>query len=243
MKRCFLAFLALFLITACGIDHPELVELRDPTPWSSGGTYSFEPTLANIIRTSTHVAIVKLQGQEPYGDSTYRSICTFSVQSLLAGDSIPDRIKVLGGTAFYQEDELYLLFLSSFSSAVWPFDIFVPFNMFIFRIREDGQVDCLQALDDPETGTVRTFIPPFVKPEHNTLKFLEKYIKKGPALPKSYKLVIENPSSAFLLEKSDYIMEIVPTSLEPVPNNPYLSDVSFEVVSELKGTWAQNQLW
>ena len=141
MRKFGLGFLALLcFLSACSGSNPELVDLVNPAFYIQGMP-KFEPSLKNAIKHSTHVAIISPVNRQPYDDN--RLLYTFKVESLLAGELTDEHITVLGGKSFYQDDETYLLFLSLASFPSWPQDIFVPYNLFNFRVTPGGDIDCL----------------------------------------------------------------------------------------------------
>lgn len=227
-----LAFLLLFLVS-CNPRDLEAVNLSDPSPYSNAN-YTSQPSINKLIEISSHIAIVKLADREPHWTREDESIYTFSVLSLLAGEQCPDKIKVTNDTYFYEFDETYLLFMSCFSSTLQPFDIYIPFDRFTFRITENGDIDCLQRLADADTGSPRIYVKPFETPEHNSLSFLEGFIKMRARSVKKVTHASEDNDLTNLISKSDLRIEIAPTKIELT--HSYAADVWFEVTECFQGT-------
>lgn len=234
MRKFFLGLLILLLfVSACSGSDPELVDLRSPAYYNQG-TLRFEPTLKNAIKNSTHVVTLSVVSSQPYDYN--RLLYTCKVESLLAGELTDDYITVLGGKSFYQEDETYLLFLTLASYPSWPQDIFVPLDIFTFRVVSGDEIDCLQEAGDEEAERARQFIKPFKDPEHNRLSYIEGYVKKNAKSLQKPDTASKNETLDSLLSNSDVVIEIMPTHIEP--GNPYVSYVEFEVTSVFKGDFS-----
>lgn len=228
----------LLVLCSCSTGTPEINNLRDPAAPLVSGLYSFEPTIDNVIENSTHIATLNLIDIEPYDEN--RVLYNFAVESLLAGEFNSDTITVLGYKSFYEHDETYLLFLHLASYPEYPQDIFVPFNLFTFRINNADYLDCLQQIEDPKTDKVRTFAEPFKNPEYNKLDYLTNYIKKNSKSMKKYNFALDHEDLEYLIKESDVIIEITPINLIPI--NPFLNDVQFEVEANYKGEILGNVL-
>ncbi|MDD2235450.1 MAG: hypothetical protein PHV03_11280, partial [Desulfitobacteriaceae bacterium] len=224
---------------SCSSNGFETVDLHEPNPYVSK-FYSYEPTINNAIKHATHVAIVELADIEPYGGSSNNSIFTFSVKSVLAGGILPETIKIIRPITFYKSDETYLLFLYGISSTLWPFDLFVPFDLFTFRITDGENIDCLQAIDNVQTNTTRSFVEPFKDAENNKFSVLKPYITARSKSTIKLKYASSNLNLDYLINQSDLIMEIIPTRIAPVENNAFIADVWYEVVNCYKGTPSGN---
>ncbi|GEM_PF-5990831 len=240
MKKIFAVLVCWLVLCSCSPAEPELVKLCDPCPLRAA-SYRSMPTIKELLHDKTHVAIVELKDAEPWGD-TGRSIFTFTIKSLLAGEKFADEIKIINPTSLYLFEETYLLFLSYFGSTLYPFDFYVPFDPYTFRISEGEFIDCLQAVEDSLAGTPRRYVEPFQNPEHNRLSYLQDYISKYSRSVKKSKPVSENIDLLYLIEKSRLIMGIVPKTVEPVPVNGSLVDVSYDVSTCYKGTPQGNWL-
>lgn len=99
----------------------QTVELVDPQP-RIAIHYSQPITVENITKDSTHIALVELKDIQPYGVDTGKSIFTFTIKSLLAGEELSPSIMVINPSSFYRFEETYLLFLNYWSSITQPFD-------------------------------------------------------------------------------------------------------------------------
>lgn len=231
MRKFGAGFLVLLcFLGACSGSNPELVDLTNPAFYTQGMP-KFEPTLKNVIKRSTHVATLSVVSRQPYDDN--RMLYTFKVESLLAGELTDEHITVLGGKSFYQDDETYLLFLSLASFPSWPQDIFVPYNLFNFRVTNGEDIDCLQEAGNEEAGRERLFVKPFKEPEHNRLSFIKDYVKTHSKSMQKPELATRTWDTDSLLKNSDVVIEIMPTRIEP--GNPYVNYVEFEVTSIFKG--------
>ena len=232
LKRIIVALMLGIVLYSCSSGKPEIVKLSDPCP-NRAASYRSQPTIKELLSQETHAAIVELKDIQPWGETTGQSVFTFSVLSLLAGEKHSDTIQVINPTPLYEYGENYLLFLSCLSSTIYPFDIYVPFDPYTFRITEGEYIDCLQSVEDSESGTPRTFVQPFKTPEHNRLCFLKEHIKKHSGSVRKSTTVSENKDLLYLLEESELILEIVPTTIEPI--NPFLLDVWYEITACFQG--------
>lgn len=224
MRQLLISLVIILLLCSCSVDKVETVELYNISPITEH--YTFTPTLENVIENSTHIAVVRLEAVESGG---VRSLMTFSVVSQLAGDNIPDKIKVIGFTDFYLLDETYLLFFSLSSIPEWPYDVYTPFDLFTFRISDEEKIECLQGLEDPKKNTARKYIPPFVKDKHNRLSFLVDYIQERANSVQSVQRVLDYADTEFLTRESDLIIEVTPTETWPV--NLFVDSVDFEITA------------
>jgi hypothetical protein len=238
VKKFIFLIILVFVLCSCSATDPELINgFRDPSEPFVQGLYLFEPTIENAINNSTHVAQLSLNDVERFDDN--RSLYTFKVDSLLAGDLDSDTIKVLGYNSFYVKEETYLLFLKLVSYTEYPEDIFIPYNPFTFIVNGED-IQCLQQVGDPGSDKARLLVEPFKNQEHNKASFLQEYIaskskqvlKSTPAL--DYKDV------DYLARESDIIVEITPRKQTPL--NPYINTVEFDIITQYKGELALNEL-
>lgn len=239
MKKVCFIIVILLVLCSCSSNEFEIVDLHEPNPYVSK-FYSYEPTIDNAIKHATHVAIVEVDNIEQYSGCSNDSIFTFMVRSVLAGDALPETIKIIRPTAFYKYDETYLLFLYGISSTLWPFDLFVPFDLFTFRITDGENLDCLQAIDNVQTNTTRSFVKPFKNAENNKFSVLKPYITSRSKSTIKHKYASSNLNLDYLIKQSDIIVEINPTRVVPVENNAFIADVWYEVDKCFKGTPSGN---
>lgn len=192
----------------------------------------YEPTIENALtKFATLVPVVKLLDTEPYGEENQRSIFTFSVESVLHGDQEVDNIRVLGETDFFAFDETYILLLHCHSSTAWPFDVYIPFVDFIFRVSGD-RIDCLQ---DAKT---RKFVAPFKDDKYNNLENFSQYVKATAKDPHPTVHAKDSVSVKELIRSDNIVIEIQPTKITQVTQvNPFVYITDFNILQNYRGSY------
>ncbi len=207
----------------------QTVELTSPARVPHG-SLRYEPTIENALtKFATFVPMVELSDIDPYGKDNRLSVFTFLVKSVLYGDEEIDVIRVLGETAFFTFDETYLLILHCHSSTSWPFDIYVPFEYFIFRVRGD-RIECLQ---DAES---REFIAPFADNHYNKLGNFSQFVNATAEGTETYakdSLCVQE-----LIRLENIVIEIQPVKVTQATEiNPFVYITEFVILENYRGSY------
>lgn len=230
MRKLALTLLMVSVLGACSAgEEITVVPLGQPsTPYTYIEVdYFFKPTPLSVLRSHTHAALIQVENIQAYEND---SIYTCSVINLLAGQLDSGTIHVLNPSGFYEKGEQYLLFFICHSRPEWPYDVYLPFDPYSFRV--NGQdIDCFQGIDD--ITFERTYVKPFRKPEHNRLSVLTNYIRKHANEVKRCTTVSDHEDIDYLIRMSDVIVEI--KTKEKHPGNILADYMTYEVTKKYQG--------
>lgn len=115
-----------------------------------------------------------------------------------------------------------------YNSTAWPFDVYVPFVHFIFRVSGD-RIECLQ---DAET---RKFVAPFNDDKYNELENFSQYVKDTAKRTTAY--AEDFLSVHELIRSENIVIEIQPIKVTQGKPHPFVYITDFAVLKEYRGSY------